>query len=152
MPEFEKSVPAPFVRDDRMKNTVRRGQLGTGSGNKRTRFIHSGTDEPGSSISLYLKALAGLGSMFGSAGVVMLNDTVDMRWAAAWPLRFFQVRSCGLGKAGRLPLTSALKFFSRRLPRRCPEGLAPANLYRGGVSLTTYSTSPPPLAYLGLEP
>ncbi|MBT8492825.1 MAG: formate dehydrogenase, partial [Deltaproteobacteria bacterium] len=33
--------------------------------------------------------------MLGSAGVVVLNDTVDMRWAAAQQLRFFEVESCG---------------------------------------------------------
>ena len=39
--------------------------------------------------------LGGLGSMLGSAGVVVLNDTVDMRWAAAQQLRFFEAESCG---------------------------------------------------------
>ncbi|MGK0482307.1 MAG: NADH:ubiquinone oxidoreductase subunit F (NADH-binding) [Planctomycetota bacterium] len=41
------------------------------------------------------KTLAGLGSMLGSAGVVVLNDTVDMRWAVAQQLRFFEAESCG---------------------------------------------------------
>ncbi len=33
--------------------------------------------------------------MLGSAGVVVLNDTVDIRWAAAQQLRFFEAESCG---------------------------------------------------------
>lgn len=39
--------------------------------------------------------LGSLGSMLGSAGVVVLNDTVDMRWAATQQLRFFEAESCG---------------------------------------------------------
>jgi len=40
-------------------------------------------------------ALAEVGSMLGSAGVVVLNSDVDMRWAAAQQLRFFEDESCG---------------------------------------------------------
>jgi len=40
-------------------------------------------------------ALAEAGSMLGSAGVVVLNESVDMRWAVAQQLRFFEVESCG---------------------------------------------------------
>ncbi|MEM7305088.1 MAG: NADH-ubiquinone oxidoreductase-F iron-sulfur binding region domain-containing protein [Planctomycetota bacterium] len=40
-------------------------------------------------------SLGKVGSMLGSAGVVVLNDTVDMRWAAAQQLRFFEDESCG---------------------------------------------------------
>ena len=35
------------------------------------------------------------GSMLGSAGVVVLNDTVDMARAVAWQLEFFERESCG---------------------------------------------------------
>ncbi len=45
--------------------------------------------------SLGFEALAEAGSMLGSAGVVVLNDTVDMRWAAMQQLRFFEDESCG---------------------------------------------------------
>lgn len=41
------------------------------------------------------KSLADAGSMLGSAGVVVLNDTVDMRWAVQHQLRFFEDESCG---------------------------------------------------------
>lgn len=36
-----------------------------------------------------------IGSMLGSAGVVVLNDTVDVRWAVEQQLRFFEDESCG---------------------------------------------------------
>ncbi len=40
-------------------------------------------------------SLARVGSMLGSAGVVVLNDTVDMKWAVTQQLRFFEAESCG---------------------------------------------------------
>ncbi|MEZ6016749.1 MAG: NADH-ubiquinone oxidoreductase-F iron-sulfur binding region domain-containing protein [Planctomycetota bacterium] len=46
-------------------------------------------------VPLDFGGLGKLGSMLGSAGVVVLNDTVDMRWAAAQQLRFFEDESCG---------------------------------------------------------
>ena len=33
--------------------------------------------------------------MLGSAGLVVLNDTVDMAEAVAWQLEFFERESCG---------------------------------------------------------
>jgi len=44
---------------------------------------------------LDFKALVEAGSMLGSAGVVVLNDTVDMALAAQWSLVFFEDESCG---------------------------------------------------------
>ena len=44
---------------------------------------------------LDFKSLAEAGSMLGSAGVVVLNDTVDLAWAVRQQLRFFEVESCG---------------------------------------------------------
>ena len=41
------------------------------------------------------KHLADAGSMLGSAGVVVLNDSVDMAQAAAWQTEFFERESCG---------------------------------------------------------
>jgi NADH:ubiquinone oxidoreductase subunit F (NADH-binding) len=46
-------------------------------------------------VPLDFGSLAKAGSMLGSAGVVVLNDSVDMRWAAAQQLRFFEDESCG---------------------------------------------------------
>lgn len=45
--------------------------------------------------ALDFQALAEVGSMMGSAGVVVLNDTVNMADAARNQLRFFEVESCG---------------------------------------------------------
>ncbi|MEM7495964.1 MAG: NADH-ubiquinone oxidoreductase-F iron-sulfur binding region domain-containing protein, partial [Myxococcota bacterium] len=44
---------------------------------------------------LAFRSLGEVGSMLGSAGVVVLNDTVDMRWAAQQQLKFFEDESCG---------------------------------------------------------
>lgn len=41
------------------------------------------------------KHLADAGSMMGSAGVVVINDTIDMAQAAKWQLEFFERESCG---------------------------------------------------------
>ena len=46
-------------------------------------------------LPLDFKSLTQEGSMLGSAGVVVLNDTVDMKWAVAQQLRFFEEESCG---------------------------------------------------------
>lgn len=44
---------------------------------------------------LDFRALGEVGSMLGSAGIVVLNNTVDMVWAARQQLRFFEAESCG---------------------------------------------------------
>jgi len=46
-------------------------------------------------IALDYASLAGVGSMLGSAGVVVLNETINLRWAALEALRFFEAESCG---------------------------------------------------------
>ena len=48
-----------------------------------------------SGIPLDFKGLAKIGSMLGSAGVIVLNESVDMKWAARQQLRFFEEESCG---------------------------------------------------------
>lgn len=47
------------------------------------------------SLPLDYKQLADAGSMLGSAGVVVLNDTIDMAQAVSWQLEFFERESCG---------------------------------------------------------
>ncbi|MFT7667802.1 MAG: NADH:ubiquinone oxidoreductase subunit F (NADH-binding) [Planctomycetota bacterium] len=44
---------------------------------------------------LDFKSLGEAGSMLGSAGVVILNESVDMAWAAQSQLEFFERESCG---------------------------------------------------------
>lgn len=46
-------------------------------------------------LPLDYKNLSEAGSMMGSAGIVVLNDTVDMAQAAQWQLNFFERESCG---------------------------------------------------------
>jgi NADH:ubiquinone oxidoreductase subunit F (NADH-binding) len=46
-------------------------------------------------LPLDFKSLAEAGSMLGSAGVVVLNDTIDMAQAVGWQLEFFERESCG---------------------------------------------------------
>jgi len=46
-------------------------------------------------LPLDYKNLANAGSMMGSSGIVVLNDTVDMAQAAGWQLEFFERESCG---------------------------------------------------------
>jgi NADH:ubiquinone oxidoreductase subunit F (NADH-binding) len=46
-------------------------------------------------LPLDYKHLADVGSMLGSSGVVVLNDSVDMAQAVAWQLEFFERESCG---------------------------------------------------------
>jgi NADH:ubiquinone oxidoreductase subunit F (NADH-binding) len=48
-----------------------------------------------SGLPLDFGSLAKVGSMLGSAGVVVLNDSVDMARAVAWQLEFFERESCG---------------------------------------------------------
>jgi len=40
-------------------------------------------------------SLSGVGSMLGSAGVVVLNDSVDLVQATLWQQRFFEAETCG---------------------------------------------------------
>jgi len=46
-------------------------------------------------VPLDFGSLAKEGSMLGSAGLVVLNDTVDMAHAVGWQLEFFEAESCG---------------------------------------------------------
>lgn len=46
-------------------------------------------------VPLDFKGLAGVGSMLGSAGVVVLNDTIDMAQAARWGQVFYEDETCG---------------------------------------------------------
>ncbi|RKY22332.1 MAG: hypothetical protein DRQ55_01460 [Planctomycetota bacterium] len=46
-------------------------------------------------IPLDFKTLGGVGSMLGSSGVVVLNDSVSMPWAVEQQLKFFEDESCG---------------------------------------------------------
>ncbi len=64
-------------------------------------------------LPLDFKSLAGAGSMLGSAGVVVLNDTVDMAVASAWQLVFFERESCGQCAPCRI----GTRYLRRQLDR-----------------------------------
>ena len=46
-------------------------------------------------VPLDFKSLQKEGSMLGSSGVVVINDTIDMAQAAQWQSQFFEDESCG---------------------------------------------------------
>jgi len=71
--------------------------------------------------------LARVGSMLGSAGVVVLNDTVDLAEAAAWQLEFFERESCGQCAPCRI----GTRYLGRQL-RRYLDGGDPAALAQAG--------------------
>ena len=48
-----------------------------------------------SDLPLDYQSLADAGSMMGSAGVVVINDTINMALATKWQLEFFERESCG---------------------------------------------------------
>jgi len=60
-------------------------------------------------------ALGEVGSMLGSAGVVVLNSEVDMRWAAAQQLRFFEDESCGQCAPCRIGTRYLREALDRRI-------------------------------------
>jgi len=57
--------------------------------------------------------LAAAGSMLGSAGLVVLNDTVDLPQAVAWQLEFFERESCGQCAPCRI----GTRYLRRQLDR-----------------------------------
>ncbi len=62
---------------------------------------------------LDFKSLAEAGSMLGSAGVVVLNDSVDLRAAAHWQLIFFEAETCGQCAPCRLGCTLQRQALER---------------------------------------
>jgi NADH:ubiquinone oxidoreductase subunit F (NADH-binding) len=69
---------------------------------------------------LDFRSLAEVGSMLGSAGVVVLNDTVDMADAARFGLEFFEAESCGQCAPCRI----GTRYLHRQLERFLAGGRA----------------------------
>ncbi|MFT7486912.1 MAG: NADH:ubiquinone oxidoreductase subunit F (NADH-binding) [Candidatus Paceibacteria bacterium] len=63
-------------------------------------------------------ALAEVGCMLGSAGVVVLNESVDMAWAAAEQLEFFERESCGKCSACRIGTSYQRHLLSGYMAKR----------------------------------
>ena len=73
-------------------------------------------------VPLDYKHLADVGSMLGSAGVVVLDDTVDMARAVRWQLAFFERESCGQCAPCRI----GTRYLHRQLERFLSGGQADA--------------------------
>jgi len=67
--------------------------------------------------------LAKAGSMLGSAGVVVLNDTVDLARAARWQLVFFEAESCGQCAPCRIGCAVQRRALDRYLETGDPDAL-----------------------------
>lgn len=74
-------------------------------------------------LPLDYKSLASVGSMLGSAGLVVLNDTADMAETALWQLEFFEEESCGQCAPCRI----GTRYLHRALDRYLNHG-DPASL------------------------
>ncbi len=72
-------------------------------------------------IPLDYGSMARIGSMLGSAGVVVLNDTVDMAEAALWQTEFFEEESCGQCAPCRIGTQYVRQSLERYLERGDPE-------------------------------
>ena len=64
--------------------------------------------------------------MLGSAGVVVLNDTVDIAEAARWQLEFFEEESCGQCAPCRIGTRYLYRQLGRYLATGSPDALAHA--------------------------
>ncbi|MEZ4322215.1 MAG: NADH-ubiquinone oxidoreductase-F iron-sulfur binding region domain-containing protein [Myxococcota bacterium] len=80
---------------------------------------------------LDFKSLAAVGSMLGSAGVVVLNDTVDMAEAARWGQVFFEDETCGQCAPCRIGCSLQRQAIDRYLADRKSEHLAHVGVVHG---------------------
>jgi NADH:ubiquinone oxidoreductase subunit F (NADH-binding) len=69
-------------------------------------------------VPLDFGSLAKEGSMLGSAGLVVLNDTVDMAEAVGWQLEFFEEESCGQCAPCRI----GTRYLRRQVDQYLSEG------------------------------
>ncbi|HIN85952.1 MAG TPA: NADH-quinone oxidoreductase subunit F [Myxococcales bacterium] len=74
--------------------------------------------------ALSFRSLPEVGSMLGSAGVVVLNDTVDMAWAVRWQTIFFEDETCGQCAPCRIGVRMVRQAIDRYIETGDPESLA----------------------------
>ena len=67
--------------------------------------------------------------MLGSAGVVVLNDSIDLAQAAGWQLEFFERESCGQCAPCRI----GTRYLRRQLDRFLDRGDSAALAMAGEV-------------------
>ena len=72
------------------------------------------------------KSLGQVGSMLGSAGVVVLNDTINMAHAARWQLEFFEDESCGQCAPCRIGTRYLHRALQKHMKGGRPEALTHA--------------------------
>jgi NADH-quinone oxidoreductase subunit F len=70
-----------------------KGVLPSGGSGPVIRF--NGNDDPLLDTKLSYEDLAKLGSILGSASIIVMDDTVDMTWVASKVTKFFKHESCG---------------------------------------------------------
>ncbi|MCB9677698.1 MAG: SLBB domain-containing protein [Alphaproteobacteria bacterium] len=80
---------------------------------------------------LDFKSLQAAGSMLGSAGVVVLNDSVDMAEAARWGQVFFEDETCGQCAPCRIGCSLQRQSIDRYLADRDAEHLAHVGVVHG---------------------
>jgi NADH:ubiquinone oxidoreductase subunit F (NADH-binding) len=73
---------------------------------------------------LGFRSLTEAGSMLGSAGVVVLNDTVDMAWAARWQTIFFEDETCGQCAPCRIGVRIVRQAIDRYIESGDPAALS----------------------------
>ncbi len=74
--------------------------------------------------ALDFRSLPEVGSMLGSAGVVVLNDTVDLASAVLWQQVFFEDESCGQCTPCRVGCSVQRQAIERYIDSGDPEALA----------------------------
>lgn len=78
-------------------------------------------------VPLDYRSLAKVGSMLGSAGVVVLDDTVDLALAAKWQTQFFEDESCGQCAPCRIGTRWLHRAMTSFLDKGDPSSLALAD-------------------------
>jgi NADH:ubiquinone oxidoreductase subunit F (NADH-binding) len=76
---------------------------------------------------LDFKALAKVGSMLGSAGVTVMNETVNMAWAAQAQLVFYEAESCGQCAPCRIGTRFLRENLGRHLAQKAQTAPVPGN-------------------------
>jgi len=77
------------------------------------------------SLPLDFKSLADAGSMLGSSGVVVLNDSVSIPWAVKQQLRFFEEESCGQCAPCRIGTFYLHKMLARHMTGETDQSARP---------------------------
>ena len=64
-------------------------------------------------VAIDYEAFAAIGAMLGHGGIVVFDDSVDMRRQAAWAMRFCAIESCGKCTPCRIGSTRGVELIER---------------------------------------